>query len=297
MDEHSEGEPRRVGEVAAERLRRLGKATAVSTGFDELDRMAGGFHRSDLILVAGRPSMGKTALMLNIAERVTRDQDASQPVLYVSLETPAEVLVGRLLAAITGMGRRTLYGSPTARERESLEKGGAELNGRALLIDDRAATAAEIRESALAASQAGDLRLLFVDALQVVRPHAKRTDRGAELEEVAWSLKALARELRCPVVASCYLNRGPERRADRRPCLSDLRGSAALEDAADQVLLLYRNDVYCEESILPETTEVATAKNRNGPCTGMESVWLTYREDIDRVESAPTTSLGPRPSR
>lgn len=292
MDERPEGEPRRVGEVAAERLRRLDKA-AVSTGFDELDRMTGGFQRSDLILVAGRPSMGKTALMLNIAEKVTRDQDASQPVLYVSLETPAEVLVGRLLASVTGMGRRIWTASTTAGERQSLEKGVAALEGRALLIADHAPTVVEIRKGALAASQAGHLRMLFVDALQVVRPQVKRTDRDAELEEVAWSLKALARELRCPVIASCYLNRGPERRADRRPYLSDLRGSAALEEAADLVLLLYRDDVYFEDSTLPETIEVAIAKNRNGPYTGMGSVWLTYREDIDRVERGPTTSFEP----
>lgn len=252
MDERPYGEPKHVGEVAASLVRRPGRV-AVSTGLDDLDRIAGGFQRSDLIFVAGRPSMGKTALMLSVAERVTRDQDALQAVLYVSLETPAEVLVGRLLASITGTVRRTLYGSPTARDRESLENGVAELQGRALLIDDRAATVAEIRESALAGSQPGGLRLLFVDALQGVRPQVHRTDRSAELEEVVWSLKALARELRCPVVASCYLNRGPERRADRRPYLSDLRGSAVFEEAADLVLLLYRDDNYVEHSDLPET--------------------------------------------
>lgn len=277
MGGRPEGEPRRVGEVATELLRRLDKTAAVSTGFDELDRMTGGFQRSDLILVAGRPSMGKTALMLNIAERVTRDQDASQPVLYVSLETPAEVLVGRLLACVTGMERSTLFGSPTVRERESLENGAAELRDRALLIADHAPTVAEIRKSALAASQGGDLRMLFVDALQVVRPQARRTDRGAELEEVAWSLKALARELRCPVVASCYLNRGPERRADRRPYLSDLRGSAALEEAADVVLLLYRDDVYSEGSCRPGMIEISVGKSRGGPYLSTDRVWLDVR--------------------
>ena len=276
---------RRLDELA-----RSGGSAGVPSGFRDLDRMTGGFGRSDLVVIAGRPLMGKTALMVNVAERATREGRSrrdSPAVLYVSLETHAEALVARMMASIAGLERIELSNATPART-QALSAALEELKRRPFMIDDRATTADAIRESTLRCAETNGVRMLFVDALQTVRMRPRRHDREAELEEIAWSLKELAWELQCPVIASSYLGRGPERRCDRRPHLADLRDSSAIEEVADLVLLLYRDDVYVEDSSEPGTIEVAMAKNRNRLRPGWAShIWLTYRAQIDRVEDRP----------
>ena len=285
--------PLNVGDVAAAHMRwldelaRSGKPVGIASGFRDLDRMTGGFGRSDFVVIAGRPSMGKTALMLNVAERATREGHSRhdpQAVLFVSLETTAEAQVARMLALIAGLERSELLNATPART-AVVNAAVGELKRRPLMIDARATTVDAIRKSALRCAETNRLGMLFVDALQTVRSQPRRNDRGAELEEIGRSLKELAWELQCPVIASSYLGRGPERRRNRRPHLSDLRDSSAIEEVADLVLLLYRDDVYVEDSIDPDTMEVAMAKNRNGLHSGHgRRVCLTYRAHADRVE-------------
>ena len=288
--------PRNVGDVAAALMQRLeesarsGKSVGIPSGFRDLDHMTGGFGRSDFVVIAGRPSMGKTALMLNVAERVTREGhsgDDPRAVLFVSLEAHAEALVARMIASLAGLERAELLPATPTRT-QVLNAGLEELKRRPLMIDDRATTVDAIRKSALRCAETNGVGMVFVDALQTVRMQPRRSDRGAELEEIAWSLKEIAWDLQCPVIASSYLSRGPERRSDRRPYLSDLRDSTAIEEVADLVLLLYRDDVYFADSSDPDTMEVAMAKNRNGPRAGRQSrIWLTYRARIDRLEDRP----------
>lgn len=263
--------PRYVGDVAAALVRRLdelvrsGLPAGIPSGFRDLDHMTGGFGRSDFVVIAGRPSMGKTALMVNVAERVTTEGHGHhdpQAVLFASLETHAEALVARMMASIAGLGRAELLNA-TPRT-GVLDSALEELKRRPLMIDDRATTVDAIRKSALRCAETNGVGMLFVDALQTLRTQPRHSDREAELEEIAWSLKELAWELQCPVIASSYLGRGPEQRCDRRPYLSDLRDSSAIEEVADLVLLLYRDDVYVEDSSDRDTIEVAMVKNRNG---------------------------------
>ena len=277
---------RKVGDVATSLVRRLdelariGEPVGIPSGFRDLDRMTGGFGRSDFVVIAGRPSMGKTALMVNVAERATRQGHGHhdpQAVLFVSLETHAEALVARMMASMAGLERADLLNATPTRTR-ALNAALEELKRRPFIVDDRATTVDAIRKSALRCAETDGVDMLFVDALQTVRMQPRRSDRDAELEEIAWSLKELAWELQCPVIVSSYLGRGPECRPDRRPYLSDLRDSSAIEEVADLALLLYRDDVYAVDSSDPDTIEVVMAKNRNGfHARGGSPVWLTYR--------------------
>ena len=284
--------PRRVGKVATGLKRRLEKlaahgqeTTGVSSGFQSLDRMTGGFQPTDLVVIAGRPSTGKTALMVNIAERATRNQNDEKAVLFFSLESPAESLALRMMSSVSGIERTRLGTGPRWGDWEQLGKALVDLQERRLFIDDTATTLDTIRTRALRVARSNGLELVFVDALQVVRHCGESGDRGAELEEISWSLKRLARDLRCPVMASSYLHRGPERRGNRRPCLEDLRGSAGIEEAADLVLLVYRDEVYNERSDMPGTIEITMGKNRNGrPLRPHGWEIMAYDESLDRLE-------------
>ena len=291
--------PRRVGDVAGTLKRHLEalaadgrEADGVLSGFPDLDRRTGGFGRSELIVIGGRPSMCKTVLMLNIAVRATKDRDRGDAVLYFSLENPADYVVTRILALISGVGRTRLRTGPAWPDWEPLGKALADLQRRRLFIDDGARTLDSILCHARRFDRSEGLDVVFVDALQVVRPSSKGMDQEAALAEAAWSLKALARDLGCPVVVSSYLNRAPERRGDRRPHLSDLRGSAAIEEAADLILLLYRDDVYREPSENPGILEITVAKNRNGPLGPAGStVRLGYDRNLDRLADFPHPQL------
>ena len=292
--------PRRFGEVAAAMTRRLenlsrrGQAgTGVSTGFAELDRVTGGFARSDLVVVGGRPSMGKTALMLNIAERATRDPGDPNAVLCCTAESPAEKIVGRMVASVGRIRLAHFRGGLRPDEWEPLAAALTNLQGREqLYVDDRARTPDAIRtRSWQVAARAGGIKVVFVDALQRIQPPLARTDRGAELEDILRSLKDLAGDLQCPVVVSSYLTRGPEKRGDRRPYLEDLRGSSAIEEIADLVLLVFRRSYYNpdEDDLQKDTMEIIVGKNRNagvgraspGP---VGSVFMTYDSRFDRLK-------------
>jgi replicative DNA helicase len=227
-----------------------GGITGLGTGFASLDKLTGGFQRSDLILIAARPSMGKTAFVLNVAQHMaTRDKKS---VAIFSLEMPKEQLAMRMLCAeglIDSQNFRT--GSMTGEEWTKLIDAADRLSGSPMYIDDAAnASAIEIRNKARRISKEYGLDCIIIDYLQLMDggAHSRIDNRQQQISDISRSLKALARELRVPVIALSQLSRGPESRTSRKPMLSDLRESGSLEQDADLVAFLYREDYYNPET-------------------------------------------------
>lgn len=269
-----------------EALQQAGGLAGLATGFRELDEMLAGLQRSDLVILAARPSMGKTALGLNILRNVTRSGHAA---LLCSLEMPAEAICMRLLATEAGVDAQKIRGGGMdGREWGRLSEAAAALSALPLHIDDSpAATLADVRAKARRLKRDADLRLLVVDYLQIMS--APKTGRGEnrqqEIAEMSRGLKALARELDIPVLVLSQLSRGVEGRTSRRPMLSDLRESGAIEQDADVVLFLYRDDYYNAESQTKYQADVTIAKQRSGP-TGR--VDLYFARDTGRFTALET---------
>ena len=252
--------------------------TGVSTGFSDLDEKTAGFQNSDLIVIAGRPSMGKTALAVNIAERaVMHTEDGGGAVLLFSLEQSAEQLAVRLLSAVghidqTRMRNGQMHDDDWPRFDSALKL----LRGKPLYIDDTPALSAldiQVRARRVQREAPGRrLKLIVVDYMQLMRPSEKAESRARELSEISGRLKAIAKEMGCPLVALSQLNRAPEARENKRPRMSDLRESGAIEQDADVILFIYREEVY-EPETEDKFAELIIAKQRNGP-TGM--VKLTF---------------------
>lgn len=264
-----------------------GGITGLSTGFGKLDRLTGGFQRSDLILIAARPSMGKTAFALNVAQHmVTRDK---KTVAIFSLEMPREQLAMRMMCAeglIDSQNFRTSAMSDT--EWRNLIDAADRLSASPLFIDDTAGVnAVELRNKARRISKEHGLDCIIIDYLQLMDggAHSRIDNRQQQISDISRSLKALARELKVPVIALSQLSRGPESRISRRPMLSDLRESGSLEQDADMVAFLYREDYYNPETEKKNLTELIIAKNRNGPT---ETVELYFHKNFTRFrEVAP----------
>ncbi|WP_374514030.1 replicative DNA helicase [Niveibacterium sp.] len=238
----------------------------VSSGLDELDTVTLGLHAADMIVVAGRPSMGKTALALAVAEHVALEEKL--PVAIFSMEMPGEQLVLRMTSAISGVeGRKIRQGTMTDDEWSSFSFAAARLNSATILIDETPAlTPTELRARARRLHRRhGGLGLIVVDYLQLMRLARSSENRTQELSEISRAIKALAKELRVPVIALSQLNRAVEQRTDKRPLLSDLRESGAIEQDADLVVLLYRDDYYDSDSPDRGIAELIIAKHRNGP--------------------------------
>ena len=251
-----------------------GKITGIPTGFTDLDQKLSGLQKSDFILIAGRPSMGKSALMMNIVHHAAVREQI--PVAVFSLEMSKEQLSQRLLCSEALIdAHRLRTGDITEDEWIKLAKAMGVLADKPIFIDDTPAiTITEMRAKCRRLKIEHGLGLVAIDYLQLMSGSTKYDSRQQEVSDISRSLKALARELDVPVVALSQLSRAPEMRADHRPVLSDLRESGAIEQDADVVMLLYRDEYYNPDSEKKNIGEVIIAKQRNGPTGVVELVWL-----------------------
>ena len=245
---------------------RKGDITGIPTGFAELDRMTAGFQKNDLIIVAARPSVGKTAFALNIAQNVATK--TSENVAIFSLEMGAEQLVMRMLCAEGNIdAQRLRTGSLTDEDWRKLTMAMGSLSRAGIYIDDTPGIRInEIRAKCRRLKQEHGLGMILIDYLQLIQGSANsKENRQQEVSEISRSLKGLARELQVPVIALSQLSRGVEQRQDKRPMMSDIRESGSIEQDADIVAFLYRDDYYDKESENKNIIEIIIAKQRNGP--------------------------------
>lgn len=240
--------------------------TGVPTGYHDFDEMTSGLQPSDLVIIAGRPSMGKTTFAMNIAEHVAIK--SRSPVLIFSMEMPGEAIVMRLLSSLCRIDQlRIRTGKLADEDWPRISSTVSMLSDAPLFIDDTPGLSpAEMRARARRlAKEHGQLGMIMVDYLQLMQVPGHNENRTAEISEISRSLKGLAKELKVPVVALSQLNRGLEQRADKRPIMSDLRESGAIEQDADVIAFIYRDEVYNENSPDKGTAEIIIAKQRNGP--------------------------------
>lgn len=253
-----------------------GKVTGIATGFIDLDDKTAGMQPSDLILLAARPSMGKTAFALNIAQNVAFKQ--GKPAAIFSLEMSKEQLVNRLFSLQSGVDAQKLrVGNLNESEWESLVGGASEIAQSKLIIDDTPGISiGEMRSKCRKYKLEHGLSIIFIDYLQLMSGSGKSSSesRQQEISEISRSLKALARELQVPVIALSQLSRQVEQRPDHRPMLSDLRESGAIEQDADVVMFIYRDDYYHPDTDRKGISEIIIAKQRNGPIGTVELAWL-----------------------
>ncbi|AVJ19541.1 replicative DNA helicase [Serratia rhizosphaerae] len=258
--------------------------TGVDTGYQDLNKKTAGLQRSDLIIVAARPSMGKTTFAMNLCENAAMLQD--KPVLIFSLEMPGEQIMMRMLASLSRVDQtriRTgqLDDEDWARISSTM---GILLEKRNMYIDDSSGlTPTEVRSRARRIFRENDgLSLIMIDYLQLMRVPSLSDNRTLEIAEISRSLKALAKELQVPVVALSQLNRSLEQRADKRPVNSDLRESGSIEQDADLIMFIYRDEVYHENSDLKGIAEIIIGKQRNGP---IGTVRLTFNGQWSRFDN------------
>ena len=258
-----------------------GSITGLSTGFKDLDKLTSGLQPSDLILIAARPSMGKTAFVLNIAQHIgIREKKA---VAFFSLEMSKEQLVQRMLCAESTIdSQRLRIGELEANDWTKLVSGADRLSAAPIFIDDTSGiTVMEMRSKARRLKIEHDLQLIIIDYLQLMQGSSKKgsENRQQEISEISRSLKGLAREIGVPVIALSQLSRSVESRQVKKPMLSDLRESGSLEQDADIVAFLYRDDYYNPDSEQKNITEVIIAKHRNGP---VDTVQLFFHKQFTK---------------
>lgn len=266
-----------VLEKIEQAYRNKSTVTGLATGFTDLDYKTSGLQKSDFILIAARPSMGKTAFVLNIAQYVAVKKKHN--VAIFSLEMSKEQLVNRLLAMQSGIDSQKLRtGNLNDGDWDRLVEGVSVLGESKLMIDDTPGISiSELRSKCRKFSlECGGLELVIIDYLQLMSSGRKNAgdNRQQEISEISRALKALARELNCPVVSLSQLSRAVETRQDKRPMLSDLRESGAIEQDADVVMFIYRDDYYNKESENKGIAEIIIAKQRNGPVGTVNLVWL-----------------------
>ena len=253
-----------------------GTVTGIPTGFIDLDYKTSGLQPSDLILVAARPSMGKTAFVLNIAQHVAFKQNRT--VAIFSLEMSKEQLVNRLFSLESYVDAQLLRtGNLKDSDWEKLIEGAGTIGRSNLIIDDTPGISiSEMRSKCRKYKMEHNLELIIIDYLQLMSGSVggRNESRQQEISDISRSLKALARELSVPVIALSQLSRAVEQRPDHRPMLSDLRESGAIEQDADVVMFLYRDDYYNKDTDKKNIAEVIIAKQRNGPIGTVELVWL-----------------------
>jgi replicative DNA helicase len=264
--------------------------TGVPTGFTQLDNLTSGLQNSDLIILAGRPSMGKTALALNIARNAAVDHGV--PVAIFSLEMSKEQLSLRMLCAEARIdSSRLRSGFFSMEDWERVTEAAGVLSAAPIFIDDSASLSAmDVRAKARRLKMEKNIGLIIIDYLQLMQGRAGAERRDLEISEISRGMKALAKEISLPVIALSQLNRMLEQRTDRRPRLSDLRESGALEQDADVVAFIYRDEVYNKEETNPRKgiAEVILAKQRNGP-TG--DALLTFLAAYTRFENMTSDAL------
>jgi replicative DNA helicase len=240
--------------------------TGLSTGFKDLDAMTSGLQRGDMVVVAARPSMGKTTFAMNLVEHAVLH--GTKPVIVFSMEMPAEQLIMRLLSAIGRIDQtKVRSGRLDDEDWPKLSAAVSKLKDRPLFIDDTPALSPiEIRSrTRRIAREHGDPAMIMVDYIQLMQITGSTEGRTAEISEISRSMKSIAKEFNCPVVALSQLNRGVEQRPNKRPVNSDLRESGAIEQDADIIMFIYRDEVYNEESQDKGVAEIIIGKQRNGP--------------------------------
>ncbi|MEN8106384.1 MAG: replicative DNA helicase [Pseudomonadota bacterium] len=256
--------------------------TGVPTGFTDLDEMTAGLQPSDLIIVAGRPSMGKTTLAMNFAENAAIKHQL--PVAIFSMEMPGEQLALRMMSSLGHIDQHKIRtGKLEDDDWPRLTSAVSLLDTAPLYIDDTPALSpTELRARARRLKREHDLGLIVIDYLQLMQVPGTKENRTNEISEISRNLKALAKELEVPVVALSQLNRGLEQRQDKRPVMSDLRESGAIEQDADVIVFIYRDEVYNEDSPQKGIAEIIIGKQRNGP---IGTRFLTFRGQFTRFEN------------
>jgi len=259
-----------------------GNVTGIATGFNDLDYKTAGLQPSDLILIAARPSMGKTAFALNVAQHICFKLHMCAAIF--SLEMSKEQLVNRLLSMESHVDSQHIRtGNMKDNDWESIVEGAGVIGKSKLIIDDTPGISiSELRSKCRKYKLEHDLQIVIIDYLQLMSGSGRSDSRQQEISDISRALKSLARELRVPVVALSQLSRAVEKREDHRPMLSDLRESGAIEQDADVVMFLYRDDYYNKETDKKGIAEVIIAKQRNGPIGTVELVWM---EDLTKFAS------------
>ncbi len=254
--------------------RNKGNVTGIATGFTDLDYRTAGMQPSDLVLIAARPSMGKTAFVLNIAQHVAFKQKKS--VVIFSLEMSKEQLINRMFALESSVDAQKLRtGQLNDQEWERLIESAGVIGKSRLMIDDTPGiTVSELRSKCRKLKLENELSMVIIDYLQLMTGSGRVDSRQQEISDISRSLKALARELNVPVLALSQLSRAVEQRPDHRPMLSDLRESGAIEQDADVVMFIYRDEYYNHDSDKKGVSEIIIAKQRNGPIGTVELAWL-----------------------
>ena len=295
-----ESGPEKISTVVSRTLDKIEKLfheksaiTGVSTGFKSIDEMTSGLHPGELIIVAGRPAMGKTTFAMNIAENAAITTD--KPVLVFSMEMPAEQLTMRILSSLGRIDQHRLRtGQLLDEDWPRISSTVGMMSKTKLLIDETPALSPmEMRARARRVAREHDgISLIVVDYLQLMRGSTGSDNRAAEISEISRSLKALSKELNVPVIALSQLNRGLEQRINKRPIMSDLRESGAIEQDADLIVFIYRDEVYNEDSEDKGTAEIIIGKHRNGP-TGVSR--LTFLGQYTRFENFTSNQQAPQP--
>jgi len=259
--------------------------TGIPTGFDDLDRMTSGMQRGDLIIVAGRPSMGKTAFSMNLAQNASIRSDDAAVVAVFSLEMSSQQIAMRMLACEARVDMQHLRtGRFSAEDWRKLAAASGSLAESAIFVDDTPAISVlEIRSKCRRLKrEAKQLDLVLIDYIGLMSGRADADNRAQEISEITRALKALAKELHVPVIALSQLNRSLEARADKRPVMSDLRESGAIEQDADVIMFIYRDEVYNKKPDNEGLAEIIVAKQRNGP---IGDVKLTFIHKYTRFEN------------
>ena len=256
--------------------------TGLSTGFTDLDKKTLGLQPADLIIVAGRPSMGKTTFAMNLTESIAIKSKKS--VAVFSMEMPANMLAMRMLSSLGQIDQNSLRsGNLSGDDWARLNSASVLLNEASLFIDDTPAlTIIELRTRARRLKREHGLSLIVIDYIQLMQGSGSNENRATELSEISRSLKSLAKELEIPVIALSQLNRSLEQRPNKRPIMSDLRESGAIEQDADLIVFIYRDEVYNEDPSLKGRAEIIIGKQRNGPTA---TITLTFQGRYTRFEN------------
>lgn len=291
----SMGEPVGIGKalgIAIDRIQanyERGIPAGISSGFTDIDAMLHGFGEGDLVIVAGRPSMGKTTFAMNIAENISF---ADKHAMVFSLEMSKEALATRSLSAVSGIDHdRLMAGKLNDDDWDKMTVGLGKLHNAAMTIDDTGGlTVAQMLSRCRKIARKQKIDIVVIDYLQLIKPPYSKTasNRNDEVSAISAELKAMAKELRCPVIALSQLSRKVEERADKRPLMSDLRDSGALEQDADVIILMYRDDYYKPDSPFKGMAEANIGKHRNGK-TG--SVNLIFQGEFCRFKNCDHDAL------
>jgi replicative DNA helicase len=261
--------------------------TGVPTGFADLDRMTSGLQPGDLVIIAGRPSMGKTSLALNIGEHVALN--TKMPVAIFSMEMGASQLALRMIGSVGRLDQHKLRtGRLAAEDWDKLSAALGRLSEAPILIDETPAlNAIEVRSRARRLTKTyGKLGLVIVDYLQLMQASTQGENRATEISEISRAMKSLAKELKVPVVALSQLNRSLEQRPNKRPVMSDLRESGAIEQDADVILFIYRDEVYNPETQDKGVAEIIIGKQRNGPIGKVDLAFLGEYTRFENLASS-----------